>query len=401
MGKLRKNQPGYKQSKDKNGRTIWVPDGSSAASAQAENLSDSKGDFNNDDQHALRRDIENNLSDTLFDINDQYVEKYSHLSYGDKFRSPYEYPWEEIQDIKKDGREFDQQWYDDAETVSAMLDIVNQDKDLDDQDRKELEKLQRHLHPFQWKRGGIGFSTNDYRLKGNERGPLHQMANLTLKQADATFLSEEELAEKRAETVERTPRLIGTDKAFKELFEGENNLPDDSLLENLYGTETDQYLDAATNFFMELDDEAFESVVDEYYDKADSFLDPYDKAVSVLCNQNFYLSSVFPEKHLASELENMGVENVRVDDFHNGREFGNVYTVDCPNGETASYCVFEYRSGDSIMLNGKKNWDGEELPYSETLGFPSYSYGEFSSTAHDLAKYLKDAQDGKLDDVEF
>lgn len=30
MGKLRKNQPGYTQSKDKNGKTIWVPESTSA-----------------------------------------------------------------------------------------------------------------------------------------------------------------------------------------------------------------------------------------------------------------------------------------------------------------------------------------------------------------------------------
>ena len=41
MGKLRKNQPGYKKSKDKNGRTIWVPDGSQRSS-QTAHLSDAK-----------------------------------------------------------------------------------------------------------------------------------------------------------------------------------------------------------------------------------------------------------------------------------------------------------------------------------------------------------------------
>ena len=53
MGKLKKNQPGYTQGRDKNGRTIWVPDGSAQSTHSASGGAQSAvGDFadNTDDK---------------------------------------------------------------------------------------------------------------------------------------------------------------------------------------------------------------------------------------------------------------------------------------------------------------------------------------------------------------
>ena len=56
---------------------------------------------------------------------------------------------------------------------------------------------------------------------------------------------------------------------------------------------------------------------------------------------------------------------VNVSSFNNGREYGLVYTVDTPSGDKRSFSVYEHRNSDSIIINGKTNWNkNEDLPYA-------------------------------------
>ena len=116
------------------------------------------------------------------------------------------------------------------------------------------------------------------------------------------------------------------------------------------------------------------------------------------------MTAVFPQKELNNKLEQYGIDNVFVSNFHNGREWGNVYTVMTPNGDAMSFSVYEHRNSDSIIINGKNNWDGEELPYTSDnkyVHFGEYSYQDYDQAADSLAMHLKDAQNGNLPSEEY
>jgi len=58
--------------------------------------------------------------------------------------------------------------------------------------------------------------------------------------------------------------------------------------------------------------------------------------------------------------------------FQNGREMGLTFTNLDSNSEM-TYCVYEHRNSDDIIINGKKNWTGfaGDLPY---IGKTKYDY---------------------------
>lgn len=136
------------------------------------------------------------------------------------------------------------------------------------------------------------------------------------------------------------------------------------------------------------------------------YLDEFDRIKGeILHTQGFNLAYVFPNKELKSAMDTYGVDNVYVDSFVNGREYGNVYSVAMPDGDTMSFSVYEHRNSDSIIINGKRNWDkgSDELPYAADSKYQYFAEVEcenYREAADMLCFFLKDAQNGTLKDTE-
>lgn len=116
-------------------------------------------------------------------------------------------------------------------------------------------------------------------------------------------------------------------------------------------------------------------------------------------NQQLYLSTVFPHNELKDEMDRLDITGVSATPVLNGRENGIAYTALTPEGNTRTFFVYEHRNTDSIIVNGKENWDGDGLPYagddSHTY-FAEFSPNEFGVVADTLSFYLKSAQEGTL-----
>lgn len=120
---------------------------------------------------------------------------------------------------------------------------------------------------------------------------------------------------------------------------------------------------------------------------------------SPIYNQQLSLASTFPVHELKDEMDRAGIEGVSVSPFYNNREWGNVYTVMTPDGGTRSFSVYEHRNTDSIIINGKDNWDGEELPYatdSKQGFFAEFAPDDRKRAAQALTFYMMEAQSGGL-----
>lgn len=88
-------------------------------------------------------------------------------------------------------------------------------------------------------------------------------------------------------------------------------------------------------------------------------------------------------------------KDIYVRGFHNGRETGLTFTVRSNKKpyDTITYCVYEHRNSDSIIVNSKKNWTAfnGELPYkadSKWIYDASFSYGDYEGCAKFLKKKL-------------
>jgi hypothetical protein len=112
-----------------------------------------------------------------------------------------------------------------------------------------------------------------------------------------------------------------------------------------------------------------------------------------------YLATVFPVRELKTEMDRVGLDGVSVSTLDNGREAGNVYTVMTPDGGTRSFAVYEHRNSDSIVINGKENWDGKELPYAGDSShefFAEFEPDDRKRAAQALTFYMMQAQSGDL-----
>lgn len=139
-------------------------------------------------------------------------------------------------------------------------------------------------------------------------------------------------------------------------------------------------------------------------------LEPRDRLLSILTNprqgtmsrQELYLSTIFPERELRGALEHMtNPPQITVSTFFNGRENGLVYSVMQPDGQLRSFSVYEHRNSDSIIINGKTNWVGEELPYAgenKNEFFAEFSHENYAQVASALSFYLSEASRGELAD---
>lgn len=176
---------------------------------------------------------------------------------------------------------------------------------------------------------------------------------------------------------------------------------------------------AAKNSYMYYDiahSPYFASGVNAYMNNGDLPIEPestesnfvdqaYAAQLSIQGNQQLQLMTVFPNRELKDAMEKYNVNNVEVRSFENTREVGNVYTVMQPNGNTMSFSVYEHRNADSIIINGKENWNPDvedDLPYAggKYDYFAEVSHGEYEKAAEFLTFFLKEAQNGTLDDID-
>lgn len=197
---------------------------------------------------------------------------------------------------------------------------------------------------------------------------------------------------------ERNAGLIGADEAMDEYVAGDTYA--------LAGADKDT-LDRAINDLIvngEMEDvnrcEHLDVHPDDYrYHDYTYHFDAYDQCRYKIRDGERYLAVVFPDNELKKAMTRKGVENVRTSSFNNLRENGLVYTVDSPNGDTRSFCAYESRNSDEIIINGITNWDGHKLPYAgETKYdyFSRHSYDDWEGAAEKLASYLSGAQKGTL-----
>ena len=132
------------------------------------------------------------------------------------------------------------------------------------------------------------------------------------------------------------------------------------------------------------------------------YLQPRDRIVAeAKDNQQVYLAFGFPHKELKEEMDKQGIGNVFVSFMQNGRENGLTYTVMAPDASTRTFVVYEHRNKDSIVINGKQNWDGEGLPYSgdsKESFYDESEYKDYTRVAKNLAFFMKEAQEGRLKD---
>lgn len=133
-------------------------------------------------------------------------------------------------------------------------------------------------------------------------------------------------------------------------------------------------------------------------------LNPEDKTFNTLETNKIYLFQVFPNRELKEVMSRLRMKNVSVSPFFNSREFGLVYSVLTPEGNTRSFSVYEHRNSDSIIINGKTNWDITDQPYGPYPGenqhqfFAEFSYDSRRQVAETLGYFLKSAQKGELED---
>lgn len=119
-------------------------------------------------------------------------------------------------------------------------------------------------------------------------------------------------------------------------------------------------------------------------------------------NNQLYLSVAFPERELNDALKEHPVNSVSVSSFYNSREWGNAYTVVDPEGNTRTFSVYEHRNTDSIIINGKKNWDpAEGLPYAadnKNGFFAEFAFEDKKAAADTLVYFMREAEKGELPD---
>lgn len=150
--------------------------------------------------------------------------------------------------------------------------------------------------------------------------------------------------------------------------------------------------------------EKYKSIHDPQFREYESggMIPKHDRLLREMEEQDqFYYATRFPENELKDEMEKVGVTNVSVGSFYNTREWGNTYTVITPDGGTKTFSVYEHRNSDSLIINGKSNWNGEGLPYAGDTShqyFAEIDHGERKRAARTLAYFMKEAQNGTLDD---
>jgi len=86
-------------------------------------------------------------------------------------------------------------------------------------------------------------------------------------------------------------------------------------------------------------------------------------------------------------------EYISVGVFTNCRECGHTYKVMAENGKSFTWCVYEHRNSDNIIINGKEGYISiaGDLPYcsdSKWEYLASFEYGAYQKTAHKLKQMI-------------
>lgn len=339
------------------------------------------------------------LNEDLYDIARSLNERFDNI-YSGSTSLPYDYLF-----LQAD-LETDMDWSEDEikDSVIAveMSDILLESPDgaLSDKQKKKIHELHDKLSDrplltpgkkYAWCYGVTDFP-DDY--SRNKRWASRGIADMILAEADRVERTPEELKQKREEKAVHSPRMTGLHESIMDLFNMEDPYGE-------YGSNADEYLPAAINEYVNADSDT--SRLDNLGECDMYVLDPYERVAKALKdNDNLYNMAVFPDKHLAPKLEEYGVNNVFVSPFYNNRELGNVYTVKMPNGNTMSFSMYEHRNSDDIIINGKQDWDGEELPYASEYKhdyIASFRYNDRDGAADSLAKLLKEAQEGDVPEI--
>lgn len=131
-----------------------------------------------------------------------------------------------------------------------------------------------------------------------------------------------------------------------------------------------------------------------------------DRLTRILSTENehfsnkLYMGTVFPDNELKAAMDKRGVKDVETSTFYNNREWGMVYTVKEPSGNTRSFSVYQHRNSDNVIINGKTNWSGgDELPYvrdSKSAYLVESHPDNREEVAEILAAYMSSAQKGEL-----
>lgn len=265
-------------------------------------------------------------------------------------------------------------------------------------DRKRAEALLESLEPAKERhRSSYGWSTNDTSWRARDKSIISLGRYLLIRKLG------EGLTHEPVEYEAENDRLMGLREAQEAAVEefNYNGFRGTEYERKPYSGETEPYLQESIARIIrgdelpEFADNQEDRTLLPLKDRLHFSLHPESPAY----NQQLYLATVFPVRELQEEMAKAGVDNVSVSVLKNGRENGNIYSVLEPDGSVRAFTVYEHRNSDSIVINGKENWDGTELPYagdSKNNFYAEIGHGDNRQAARTLAFFMKEAQAGGL-----
>lgn len=312
----------------------------------------------------------------------------------------YEYNTRELEKITNQVIPWSVKEAENLKTVLEMKELFNETTDDNFEETIELlEESKKKLHKW----NGKPWSSTDHRYGLDDRlKPLNSIAENMVWELEESANHEPVITD-----IVSNPGLIGLtdsrDKVFNDL---NSTLYDESAF--LYYNDPSM-IDEAVQKQIAYGD--FEKVSDKNPgfredDEGSTYVLREDNILRnhISDTQNAYLAGVFPEKELNQRMKEVGVSNVTVSPLINGREVGNVYTVMQPDGNIRSFAVYEHRNSDSIIINGKTNWNPNEgIPYAGKSHdyFAEIGHKNYKTAADTLAFFLKEAQSGSLQSDEY
>lgn len=295
--------------------------------------------------------------------------------------------------------EWEQPWTPSDEKNMALiheLSTVVEREPFTSKDQVEARLLMEKLDPyFKPKRsGGWDSSDTSWRARDNT---MHSLGESLIRRRLADALTYEPAEQ------ESNERLIGLTEA-QEIVLKNYNRPSSDFYKGVYIGEVESHFQEAIARVKRGDAPAPEQILESENHR--SLLPDSERIFnklhpdSPIYDQQLYLATVYPVNELKEEMDRVGVDNVSVTPFENGREWGNVYTVMQPNGSTRSFSVYEHRNTDSIIINGSSNWAGTGRPYagdSKDTFFAEFAPEDRKRSAQALTFYMMQAQSGSLE----
>jgi hypothetical protein len=313
--------------------------------------------------------------------------------------------WNQIEFELKAIRDWPEQWsIPEEENLASVLKIneILSKENVTEADLQKAEKLFSHMIPVVEKRS-TSWNSNDKSWKSREKQLVNLAADLINRKK--AYNMPESNAPKR----EKFASVIGLEDAQKEVIKSYNIQGYDENKYEIIQKDAENYLDKALDRIAA--GEKYEPIEALGGSGVNNSLVPdRDRVFRQISNPDsedfknqLYLGTVFPERELKDSLERAGVENVSASSFENGREWGIAYTVMTPDGGSRSFSLYEHRNSDSIIINGKTNWDGKDIPFaadSKDKFFAEFAPSDKKQAADALAFFMKEAQKGELDNDE-